>query len=587
MIIGKDQPITFQLDTGSSVNMIPASYVDAGKIRPYHKRLKMWNNDETRPKGTCRESVLNPRTGKRYFVEFIVFEEADCTPLLSLETCERMKLVTINDNEFDHVNTIRQWTTEFSDVFDNKPGTLPVSASSKEHDDFSQVNNLQWTPVKRERLTEIEKATDKDNVMMKLKARIITGWPEKLADLEPELKPYFSYRDELTLQDGLIVRGDRIVIPASMRLEVKRKVHAGHMGINSCIRRARDLVFWPGMSKEIHQYVEACDTCARYASTQQPETLHLHPVPNRPWSKVGIDLFSISGRDYLVPVDYMSNFYEVDYLPETTAATVITKIKYHFARHGIPDIVITDNGPQFACGLFRQFASTWEFDHQPISPGNSKANGAAEAAAKYAKKMMKRCIAEKTDPYLGLLNLRNTPTEGINTSPVQRLFGRRTKTVTPTSASRLQPRYDVSDEVAKKEEQRRSNAATQDRSRKDLRQMRPGEGIWIQPISGKTKEWTRGTVEERTSERAYDVRSNDNGRIYRRDRQRLRVDKTLCGQAATTAHSEKHDDSSPVVGTPNAEATPFPDATRTGSPVMQPRTTRSGRVVNTPVKLDI
>ena len=1017
MIIGKDQPITFQLDTGSSVNMIPASYVDAGKIRPYHKRLKMWNNAETRPKGTCRESVLNPRTGKRYFVEFIVFEEADCTPLLSLETCERMKLVTINDNEFDHVNTIRQWTTEFSDVFDNKPGTLPgkqhltvdesvkpvvmparrvpvairdklkaeldrmvelkiiepvseptpwvsqmvttekksgalrvcidprelnkalqrerftlpvledsthelresrvftkadlasgywhieldeessllttfqschgryrwlrlpfgisvaseifqkrlqdmlgdlkgiiivaddivihastqaehdeylrallqrcqevgiklnpakfetglscltflghritkdglqadpekvqaisnmkapsdrtelrrflgmvtylakliplasdilhplqslmkkevhfqwsstqqdafnkikaclsndtalaffdptkevtlqndaseyglgsvllqdgrpvgyasrslkpaernyaqiekemlaavfglekfhhytygassvtvitdhkplvpimnkplskapkrlqammmrmqpytvnmvyqpgsqliiadtlsraplpVSASSNEHDDFSQVNNLQWTPVKQERLTEIERATDKDNVMMKLKARITTGWPEKLADLEPELKPYFSYRDELTLQDGLIVRGDRIVIPASMRLEVKRKVHAGHMGINSCIRRARDLVFWPGMSKEIQQYVEACETCARYASTQQPETLHLHPVPNRPWSKVGIDLFSISGRDYLVTVDYMSNFYEVDYLPETTAATVITKIKYHFARHGIPDIVITGNGPQFACGLFRQFASTWEFDHQPISPGNSKANGAAEAAVKDAKKMMKRCIAEKTDPYLGLLNVRNTPTEGINTSPVQRLFGRRTKTVTPTSASRLQPRYDVSDEVAKKEEQRRSNAATQDRSRKDLRQMRPGEGIWIQPISGKTKEWTRGTVEERTSERAYDVRSNDNGRIYRRDRQRLRVDKTLCGQAATTAHSEKHDDSSPVVGTPNAEATPFPDATRTGTPVMQPRTTRSGRVVKTPVKLDI
>ena len=94
-------------------------------------------------------------------------------------------------------------------------------------------------------------------------------------------------------------------------------------------------------------------------------------------------------------------------------------------------------------------------------------------------------------------------------------------------------------------------------------------------------------MEERTSVRAYDVRSNDNGRIYRQDRQRLRVDKTLCGQATTTAHSEKHDDSSPVVGTPNAEAMPFPDATRTGTPVMQPRTTRSGRAVKTPVKLDI
>lgn len=83
----------------------------------------------------------------------------------------------------------------------------------------------------------------------------------------------------------------------------------------------------------------------------------MHPVPERPWSKVGVDLFTISGWTYLVTVDYLSHFYEVDYLPETLSDTVITKLKSHFARHGIPDVVVSDNGPQFSSDVFRQFAS--------------------------------------------------------------------------------------------------------------------------------------------------------------------------------------------------------------------------------------
>ena len=145
-------------------------------------------------------------------------------------------------------------------------------------------------------------------------------------------------------------------------------------------------------------------------------------------------------------VDYFSNFYEIDFLADTLSENVIGKLKNHFARHGIPDTVISDNGPQFSSEAFRKFAEKWEFDHERISPGNSKANGAAEAAVKDAKKMMKRCRAEKSDPFIGLLNVRNTPSEGMSSSPAQRLFGRRTKTTTPTTGHLLQPKYDVADD---------------------------------------------------------------------------------------------------------------------------------------------
>ena len=211
------------------------------------------------------------------------------------------------------------------------------------------------------------------------------------------------------------------------------------MGINACLRRARQLVFWPGMSKEIRQYVETCDTCASHGTRQTAEPLSQHEVPGRPWEKVGTDIFSISGRSYLVTVDYFSLFFEVDYLTDTLSRTVITKLKHHFARHGIPDVLISDGGPQFSSEGFRIFSNSWGFKHTQSSPGNSQANGAAEAAVKTAKNMMRKCSTSHEDPYLGLLNLRNTPTEGLTTSPAERLLGRRTKTIVPTMKNRLKP----------------------------------------------------------------------------------------------------------------------------------------------------
>ena len=181
---------------------------------------------------------------------------------------------------------------------------------------------------------------------------------------------------------------------------MKEKVHAGHIGINSSLRRIRDLIYWPGMSTT--------------------------------WQKVGTDLFSWSGRDYMVQKDYHSGFFELDYLPDTTSETVVGKLKNNFSRHGITHTLVIDNGPQYASAVLRKFAQNWQFVHETRSPGNSQANGEAKAAVKIPNRMLKKCKASREDPYLGLLNIRNTPSEGMTTSPAQRLFGRRTKTANNT-----------------------------------------------------------------------------------------------------------------------------------------------------------
>ena len=165
------------------------------------------------------------------------------------------------------------------------------------------------------------------------------GWPEHRAQVNAAVLPYHSYRDCLTVQDGIILRGKRVVIPQSLRSEMREKAHAGHLGINACLRRAKELLFWPGMSADIRQHIESCETCAAHSLKQPAEPLKLHDNPDRPWSKVGIDIFTISGRNYLVTVDYFSSFFETDYLADTLSTTVVAKCKMHFARYGIPDEV--------------------------------------------------------------------------------------------------------------------------------------------------------------------------------------------------------------------------------------------------------
>ena len=134
----------------------------------------------------------------------------------------------------------------------------------------------------------------------------------------------------------------RVVIPNTACQRIRERLHSAHMGVHSTLRRARDCVYWPAMSDDLKDYLANCEACNtyRYQTHQQKEPLINHKLPDRPWEKIGIDLFSVDGKDYLCTVDYFSDFFEIDHLPHTKDANVIMKrLKHHFSAHGIPDFV--------------------------------------------------------------------------------------------------------------------------------------------------------------------------------------------------------------------------------------------------------
>ena len=135
-------------------------------------------------------------------------------------------------------------------------------------------------------------------------------------------------------------------------------------------------------------------------------------------------------------MDYHSRFLELDKLNDITSAAIIEQLKAHFARHGAPHTLVSDNATQYASAPFKAFTRNWGFTHETISHGNSQANGAAEAVVKIAKRILMKSQSSGEDHYIALFNLRNTPTEGKNTNPAQRLFGRRTKSMMPTAEAK-------------------------------------------------------------------------------------------------------------------------------------------------------
>ena len=134
-----------------------------------------------------------------------------------------------------------------------------------------------------------------------------------------------------------------------------------------------------------------------------------HEIAEGIWEKTGTVLYTIDGNDYLIVVDYFSNFWEIDHLIDTKASTVIRKLKCHFARQGVPQVVISDNGLQFACKQFTFFANQWGFEHRPGSPGRQQTNGKAEAAVKQAKRLLRKSKETKGDLHLALWQCETHP----------------------------------------------------------------------------------------------------------------------------------------------------------------------------------
>ena len=142
------------------------------------------------------------------------------------------------------------------------------------------IKVLTYTAIEEREKTELLNETDKDAELHVLKMVISKGWPKKRSSLAPNLQPYWNYRDELTIEDGILMKGQKIIIPTSLKQQYISKIHAGHTGIGSCLKKAREVFFWVNYYKDIQKAVEKCSLCQEQQNVLMTNQCYISEVPH-------------------------------------------------------------------------------------------------------------------------------------------------------------------------------------------------------------------------------------------------------------------------------------------------------------------
>lgn len=471
-----------------------------------------------------------------------------------------------------------------------------IDLTCEEEDSSFQICALA-IPFSKTRSEELKKETEKSDELKLLKDRIMKGWPEKICEVEEDIKKYWFYRETLSVHNSIILKNGRPIVPRSMVPLVLKHCHLSHKGIQGTLQLARDNVFWPDMTNDITKYVKNCKACQKIQRDNCMEPIMPQNVPERSWSIVATDLFHLKGKDYIVVADSYSGFFDMQELKDLTSASIITKLKNWFAIFGIPDIVQSDGGKQYDCEEFRKFTKEWKFDHRISSPHYPRSNGLAERYVQEAKTLLKKCMEDNTDIYLALLHHRNTPRLDLG-SPCQRLMNKRTKTLLPTNERLLTPKVirNVTRKLKSIKDKEKTNA---DLGKKEIKQFEEGENVMLRKNK---QDWVPATILQASPERprSYILQTTD-GSTYNRNKWHLKHTSTKdhsnndtptvhvenqhqgniteehdAPAASTTSLEEIHGPEPPTVQAAPDDASP--------APVPTERHTRSGRLVNTPAR---
>ena len=296
---------------------------------------------------------------------------------------------------------------------------------------ISQLRSTVSSPPQPENLhlQELRKYADEDQEYQDLKQLITTGFPNQKSSLPASQKKFWGVKDHLTIDDNLVVYRCRLFIPANFRATMLNRLHEGHQGVSRSQARARLILYWPGIDRDIENYVHGCRYCQDHLPSKGKKPLISKPLPERPFQQIAADIGSHAGRQYLIVVDCKTDWPDIiDLGKDTTASHLIESLRDQFCRTAVPDILWSDGGPQFTSSKLTSFLTTWGVTHQISSPHYPQSNGKAEAAVK----SMKRLISSAwTGRYVdweklcrSLLQYRNTPSRKDGLSPAQKLFGR-------------------------------------------------------------------------------------------------------------------------------------------------------------------
>ena len=380
---------------------------------------------------------------------------------------------------------------------------------------------------------DLRTATRQDETLQDLTAAITNGFPATHSLTPLGIRQFFTVKDDLWLDNGIIMFKDRMVVPMVARKKVLRSLHAAHQGMDGMRARAAISVYWPGMNADLRNTRMNCHTCNEIAPSHPREPLIIIPHAEYPFHHICADYFSLSGHIYLSVVDRYSGWPIIFHYGRThpTSNLLIANLRSIFTTYGTPEHFFSDGGPQFTSKALQAFFSNWRVTTHTSSARYPQSNGRAELSVKTAK----RILEDNTAPdgslnsdraCQSLLQYRNTPLPQLGLSPSQILFHRRLRDCIPTNSNHLRP-HSSWVEAANQREQalfHRNQRLIEDynRTAHALPPISIGSTVLIHDGSGRRR-WNRIGVIVEVDNRQYTIRMHGSGRIVIRNRRFLKA----------------------------------------------------------------
>ena len=273
---------------------------------------------------------------------------------------------------------------------------LPNPMVAKTSDELSaevhvlEQQTLAELPIKAE---DIAEETRKDIALSEVLKYIRKGWPEKCP--APYLRAYFVRRANLSEHDGCILKDNQVVIPPAFRENMLKLLHTSHAGIVRMKSLARKHMWFPRMEADIEEISHNCNRCAEAGPEMAKTPLHLWDEPERVWQRLHIDFCGPEqGFMWLVIVDAKSKWPEVVKMTSTTTKATLEKLTEVFSRHGLPEAIVSDNGPQLASEEFKSYCQSRGIRHILTPPFHPASNGLAERFVQTFKSSLKKNLKD-------------------------------------------------------------------------------------------------------------------------------------------------------------------------------------------------
>ncbi|XP_008487293.1 uncharacterized protein K02A2.6-like isoform X1 [Diaphorina citri] len=311
---------------------------------------------------------------------------------------------------------------------------------------------------------------------------------------------------EITLQDGCLLKGTRVMIPATLRSNILQELHTGHLGMVKMKALGRSYCYWQNMDRDIEEMVRKCKYCCE--KQNNPPKVQSHPwEPTRePWQRVHIDFAGpVNGLFYFIIVDTFSKWVEVIPTKTTTTDFCIKELRRLFTNFGICLVLVSDNGPQFTSHVFKNFLNSNGVIHKLSPAFHPASNGQAERSVQTIKNHLHCMADEPGDINLKisrlLMQLRKVPNaEGM--SPYMLMLGRDVRT-----------RLDILMKPA-------VSLVPENKSYKVSRSFHEGDRVQVRNYTRESK-WKFGNVKRKEGAVHYWILLDD-GRLWRRHVDQMR-----------------------------------------------------------------